>query len=243
MKVVDEIFQKCFDISDAVWFVSEAGKKSCLNRYRVKEAVCKIIYNGISPQLLERAKENRIRPNGIYNIAYIGRLVQEKGVDLLIDAFSEIAKKYDAKLMIVGDGNYRSNLEEQVEKRNIKGQVIFYGQQSDVSRFLEQTDIFVYPSVRQEVFGISIVEAMAYGIPCIANNVGGIPEVIDDGVNGFLTRECTSEEIANRIEKVIELYKTGKEYEVSCNAQKKANNFSVCYSCSQIEKEAANLLR
>ena len=143
----------------------------------------------------------------------------------------------------MGDRNYRSNLEEQVEKRNIKGQVIFYGQQSDVSRFLEQTDIFVYPSVCQEVFGISIVEAMAYGIPCIANNVGGIPEVIDDGVNGFLTRECTSEEIANQIEKVIELYKTGKEYEVSCNAQKKANNFSVCYSCSQIEKEAANLLR
>lgn len=61
---------------------------------------------------------------------------------------------------------------------------------------------------------------MAYGIPCIANNVGGIPEVIDNDINGFITKECSSEEIVNQIDKVIELYKTGKIFEISSNAKK-----------------------
>lgn len=241
LRISDAIFQKCFDVSDGVWFVSEAGRKSCRNRYRLNESVCRVIYNGISPELLEKAKENKIRSNGIYSITYIGRLVPEKGVELLIDAFGSIANKYHTKLSIVGDGDSRDSLEEQVEKKNLSEKVTFYGQQSDVSHFLEQTDIFVYPSVCQEVFGISLVEAMSYGIPCIANAVGGIPEIIDNGIDGFLTQESTSEEISDLIEKVIRLCENGKIDEISENAKKKASRFSICHSCKMIEEEATRL--
>lgn len=241
LKIADVIFQKCFDVSDGVWFVSKAGKKSCKNRYRLNESVCKVIYNGISPRLLEKAIENRINCNGIYNITYIGRLVPEKGIELLIDAFANLDNKYHIKLSIVGDGDSRNFLEEQVKNRNLSGKVTFYGQQRDVSHFLEQTDIFVYPSVCQEVFGISLVEAMAYGIPCIANNVGGIPEIIDNGVNGFLTEESTAKEIGDLIEKVIRLYEKGSIEKIAEDAKEKASHFSVCHSCKMIEEEATRI--
>lgn len=69
--------------------------------------------------IIGKGKKTKLKFNGTYNITYIGRLVQEKGVSLLIDAFSQIINEYDAKLMIIGDGNYRSSLEEQVKKKNI----------------------------------------------------------------------------------------------------------------------------
>ncbi len=241
LRISDAIFQKCFDVSDGVWFVSEAGRKSCRNRYRLNESVCRVIYNGISPELLEKAKENKIGSNGIYGITYIGRLVPEKGVELLIDAFESIANKYHTKLSIVGDGDSRDSLEEQVEKKNLSEKVTFYGQQSDVSHYLEQTDIFVYPSVCQEVFGISLVEAMAYGIPCIANAVGGIPEVIDDKINGYLTAECTAGEIEKLMELVIEKYRDGSIMEISENAVSKAKKFSIIETCRKMEEEIKKL--
>lgn len=241
LKIMDMIFQKCFDVSDKIWFVSNAGKKSCEKRYNISKSKCKVIYNGISPQLLKEAEENVIESKPIYNIVYIGRLAPEKGIGLLLDAFAQVKIKYNVRLSIVGRGMELERLNVQAQNLSIKDDVIFYGQQTDVSKYLREADIFVYPSTCQEVFGISLVEAMAYGIPCIANNVGGISEVIDDKINGFLTEDNSSSEIARLISLIIEKYNNGTIESISQNAKHKAQKFSICSTCNEIEDELVNL--
>lgn len=231
------IFQKCFDISDKIWFVSEAGKTSCLTKYSVEKQKCRIIYNGISPQFIEIGAKNKVDKRDNYNIVYIGRLSKEKGVHLLIEAFSKIADEYDVALSIIGGGKERDKLEKLVSELKIEDKVKFWGQQLDVGRFLAEASIFVYPSTCQEVFGISIVEAMAYGIPCIANRVGGIPEIIEDGKNGFLTDMPSAEEIAVLMKKVISMYETGEIEKILEEAKVTAKKFSICATCEKIESE------
>ena len=242
------IFQKSLDVSDAVWFVSHAGKISCNKLYKVDDSKSKVIYNGISPEFFrkaservsERASEHPIKYGKPYNITYIGRLEHIKGVNLLIGAFAAVCLEHDIRLSIVGDGTERDKLEALVRNLNIEDKVTFYGQQIDIHPYLSDASIFVYPSTCEEVFGISIIEAMAYGLPCIANNVGGIPEIIKDGENGFLTKEPTEEQIAFLIKKVIGMYESGEIESLSRNARDTAQRFSVVNTCRSIEGELDN---
>jgi glycosyltransferase involved in cell wall biosynthesis len=237
--IYERITQKCFDVSDRVWYASNAGRESCHRLYRVAQDKEKIIYNGVSPEFLSQANENRLKSNadGTYRITYVGRLVKIKGVDLLVQAVADIAGEKNVVLDVVGDGEERSNLEEMAEKLGVAENVHFHGQQADVGRFLKKSDMFVYPSVCQEVFGISIVEAMAYGLPCVANNVGGIPEIIEDGKNGFLTKTPTAGALAETIRRVIRLYENGGIDEISRCAKARAQEFSVQRTCNLMEGE------
>jgi glycosyltransferase involved in cell wall biosynthesis len=237
--IYERITQKCFDVSDKVWYVSNAGRESCHRLYRVAQDKEKVIYNGVSPEFLEKADENRLKSDadGAYRITYIGRLVKVKGVDLLIQAVAKISREKSVFLDVVGDGEERTNLEELAKRLGIAENVQFYGRQPDVTGFLKKSDIFVYPSVWQEVFGISIVEAMAYGLPCVANNVGGIPEIIEDGKNGFLTKEPTANGLEETMRRVIWLYENGGIDEVSRCAKARAQEFSVRRTCDLMEGE------
>ena len=231
------IIQKSLNVSNAIWFVSQAGMKSCQKIYNVDELKCKVIYNGISPDFINKAFENKLEKHRPYNILYIGRLVHVKGVHILIRAFASICKEYNMVLSIVGDGKERDSLELLTKELDVTDKVMFYGQQLDIHPFLSEASIFVYPSIWQEVFGISLVEALAYGLPCISNNVGGIPEIINDGENGFLTKEATEKEIASLIKKVIRMYENGEIYMISSNAKKTAERFSILNTCRNIEEE------
>jgi glycosyltransferase involved in cell wall biosynthesis len=237
--IYERITQKCFNVSDKVWYVSNAGREGCHRLYHVAQGKEKVIYNGISPEFLAKASENRLKSNadGTFRITYIGRLVKVKGVDLLIQAVAKNAEERSVVLDVVGDGEERMNLEKLAEKLGLAEKVQFHGRQSDVTKFLKKSDIFVYPSVWQEVFGISIVEAMAHGLPCIANNVGGIPEIIEDGKNGFLTKEPTASGLAEAIRRVTALYENGGIEEVSRNAKARAQEFSVQRTCDLMEGE------
>lgn len=241
--VYRSVIQKSLDMSDAIWFVSKAGKNSCKLLYKIGESKCRVIYNGISPDFIEKAHENRIINSRPYNITYIGRLERIKGVHMLIKAFASLCQQNDVILSIVGEGTARDELEALVNSLDIGDKVTFYGQQVDVHPFLSKASLFVYPSTCEEVFGISLVEAMAYGLPCIANNVGGISEIIHDGDNGFLTSEPNEENIAMLINKVIGMYESGEIKHISYNAQKTADKFSIVNTCEQIESELVGVVR
>ena len=186
-----------------------------------------VVYNGIGLDKIENGiKKQKIETNP-YNITYIGRLNSVKGVDLLLRATKILKEKHNIKISIVGDGEERKTLENLADKLKIDDIVSFYGQQKDVAPFLDKASIFVYPSIWQEVFGISIVEAMAYGIPCVATDVGGIPEIIEDGSNGFLCEKSNSNNLASTIEKVINLIEAGQGYAISNKARKRAEEFSI----------------
>ncbi len=142
-----------------------------------------------------------------------------EGIKTLIEAFGIVKKTYpNAKLLIVGDGIYRIELERHVEMNKMTGDVIFTGFVTSPIIPLTITDIYTHISL-QETLSISILEAMSMGKPIIASKIGGIPELIVDGENGILV-EPKPKKIADRI---IELCSDRERMKIlGKNAQKTA---------------------
>jgi 1,2-diacylglycerol 3-alpha-glucosyltransferase len=122
---------------------------------------------------------------------YVGRLSPEKNLSLLLRAFYGAAMTYDyVRLLIVGDGPERENLEAQVKHMGIGAKVYFAGmvEYKDIASFLASSDIFVNPS-GAETFGLSTVEGMAAGLPVLGIDAPGTGDIIEDGITGLITSD------------------------------------------------------
>lgn len=118
-------------------------------------------------------------------VGAFGRLVRQKGFDILLEAFALIrAEHRDARLVIVGDGNQRSSLEAQAQKLGIGDVVQFTGWVEDASTLMPACDMIVVPS-RWEGFGLVTLEAMGYARPLIVSRTSALPEIVLDGKNGL----------------------------------------------------------
>ncbi len=127
---------------------------------------------------LDLAKKNQV--------VSVGRLIKSKGFDYLLKSFASAEKKADWKLVIVGDGPERANLETLAVSLGIKEKVLFAGAQNDVNIYLQQSEIFAFTSL-YEGFPNALLEAMATPLPCISFNCDAGPaDIIDEGKNGFL---------------------------------------------------------
>ncbi len=129
-----------------------------------------------------------------HTILFVGRLVAWKGVEILIRAMARILPIYpDSHLIIVGEGDLRESLQHLAEEKEITENVQFCGRvnNEDLEKIYNTASIFVLPSrpyqgLVMEGLGVVLLEAMSYGVLAIGTNVGGIPDIIDDGKNGFL---------------------------------------------------------
>lgn len=141
-------------------------------------------------------------------VLFTGRIAQGKGLQYLLAAWSNIATAFpDAHLTLVGSGQGFSlgcevELKDQVRKLGLTTRVSFTGNVENVEDYLQAADIFVFPS-ESEGLGLSLVEAMAAGLPCIASHVGGIVDVVDDGLNGVLVPPADSMRLQQAIESLI----------------------------------------
>lgn len=213
--------------ADKIIYVSEAGRESFLNEFDVPKEKTAVVYNGISEELVSNALTNKPTYNGVLKVLYIGRLEKVKGVDMLINAVAIVSKRTPIQLTIVGDGAEREPLENLVASSGLTKIIHFMGSQRDTDTFYRASNLFIYPSIGQEVFGISIVEAMAYGLPTIANRVGGIPEIIKDNGNGFITKDINESSLAARLMDACGCYADGTIDKISANAKKTAASFAV----------------
>lgn len=114
-----------------------------------------------------------------------GRIIEEKGYDLVVPIFERLCKRHNAHLILVGDGWYLNKLREEVGRADLGNQVIFTGYKQSVNDYLNASDIY-WTSTKHETLGCSIIEACSFGLPVVATNVGGIPEIVEDGVCGYL---------------------------------------------------------
>jgi glycosyltransferase involved in cell wall biosynthesis len=114
----------------------------------------------------------------------VAHLIPEKGVDVLIRAFGTLPSAMH--LWIIGDGVEASRLEQQVVSLALGDRVRFFGNRSDVHRYMQGADCLMCPSIWGEAAGLVNIEALASGLPVVASRVGGIPEIIDEGETGFL---------------------------------------------------------
>lgn len=138
-------------------------------------------------------------------IGNVATLEPRKGHKFLIDAFKKVIEKHknkSIKLIIVSDGYERENLVNYVDKLNLKGKVIFTGYREDIEELMAIMDVFLLSSLREGLPRV-LVQAAAVGIPLIAFNVDGVPEIIKNNYNGFLVRPKDVEELADRIIRYI----------------------------------------
>ena len=141
------------------------------------------IPNGVPiPRLVEKGAVDGQR--GLTRLLFAGRLEHVKGVDLLIEAVSRL-QFFDFELKIAGYGTQQDYLEELVETYGVQDKVEFVGARDDLDDFMRWADVMVMPS-RFEGLPMVLLEAMSFELPVVATRVGGIPEVIENGVNGWL---------------------------------------------------------
>jgi N-acetyl-alpha-D-glucosaminyl L-malate synthase BshA len=134
-------------------------------------------------------------------ITHVSNFRSVKRVGLVVDIFQRIRRRVRARLVMVGDGPDRVAVERQVDENGLREYVDFVGEQHDIVSWLSASDLFLLPSA-QESFGLAALEAMACEVPVIASRVGGLPEVIQDGVTGYI---CDPEDIAGMAERGISL--------------------------------------
>lgn len=175
-----------------------------------KESQYDFIYNGVDVASLEKKKCDKIQKRrelgidaGSFVVVTAGRLVPVKGQAYLISALGEIVKEApNVLLVILGDGELRSSLEEQARALKREDRVLFLGMRNDVPEIVSCSDVFALPSIN-EGFGVALLEAMAVKCPIVATDVGGVPEVILDGVTGILVPPKDPAQLAKGILKLI----------------------------------------
>jgi glycosyltransferase involved in cell wall biosynthesis len=168
-------------------------------------------------------------------ILYVGRLMEEKGLDVLIKAYAIVnAKVPNTNLIIVGKGHMRTNLEALANKLGLKN-VVFTGFVSDsmLRQAYASSDLFVLPSYA-EIQPLVLLEALAMGLPAIGTNVGGIPEMIIEGQNGYILKPGDHEGLAERIITILNDDRLRKEF--SRNSLQIARDNDIEKSADKLER-------
>lgn len=183
--------------------------------------------------------EKRFKPvpheNEVPQLVTVCRLVPAKGLDILLKACAELKNRgYDYVLHIIGDGPFRKELEELAKELGIYNETIFYGYTLHPEEFVPFFDIFVLPS-RAEAFGSVFAEAALSCLALVGSDVGGIPEQIEDGVNGLLVPLEDYVALSDALEKMIS--DPSYRYELARSAWEKAkSHYSLTHVVNELKK-------
>jgi L-malate glycosyltransferase len=213
--------------SDAVTSVSESLRKDTYAHFKISREI-KVIPNflNVSSYLMPPQGDSKARhaPNGEKIICHISNFRKVKRVEDVVEVFKKIRESMPAKMLFVGDGPERSNVERLCREYNVCGDIVFLGKLKSTKEILNLADLFVLPS-ETESFGVSALEAMASGVPVIATNTGGLPEVVQDGVNGFLSPVGDTDKMAADSIRLLENQKLLNEFKQA--AIKRAADFDI----------------
>lgn len=145
----------------------------------------------------------------------VGELIPRKNHRVIIDAVSKLNDK-NIQYLIVGRGEKKDELESYIKTLGLEENVHLLGFRTDVVDLCRASDVFCFPSL-QEGLGMATLEAMAAGIPCVASNVRGTTELIEDGKNGFLCGSRDVEGFARCIRKLLDDKALGDEFVKNCD--------------------------
>jgi len=196
--ILPKIIRAIFFRSDVIIALSDEIKFQLLKYgFPLKHIIS--LPNGVNTQLFyppnERAEHQ--------NIVFIGRLVAEKGVKILIQAIALLKDEFpNVFLDVIGDGYDREELQNMTKDLKIEQSVCFLGKKNKVYEFLNRANIYVQPSLHEGLPN-SLIEAMACGLPVVVTNVGGMPDIVKDSLDGFVVEPSNVNSLANAIRKLL----------------------------------------
>ena len=228
--------------------------KEYLAKNGLKDNKIDVIFNGIDSELFEIedvSKDIRMElkiEGKTKLVGCIGRIIPQKGQKSFLLAIPGVIKKYqETFFLIIGEvflkeEAYKKELLEIIKKNKIEDRVKFTGFRRDIGDVMRSLDVLVFPSATPESFGLSILEAMALGKPVIASNVGGVSEMIEDGITGMLIEPNHPEEITDRI---IRLFSDQEMYDTIAREAKEVANkrFSLQKYVAAMEEAFRGALR
>lgn len=192
--------------SDFVTSVSQSLKDDTLKLFNIKNEI-QVIPNFIELDKNEIEAVTSCRRSVMANenesiITHISNFRKVKRIPDIIKIFHKIQQKIPAKLMMVGDGPEKEKAEYLCQELGIQDKVIFFGNSNEIDKILSYTDLFLLPS-ETESFGLAALEAMAWSVPVISSNSGGLPEVNFEGISGYLSDVGKTDEMAENALKIL----------------------------------------
>lgn len=187
--------------SDAVTAVSKALVDQTYELINPDKQI-ETVYNFIDDRIYQKSDAHALRAEFEIKedekvIIHVSNFRPVKRVQDVVKSFAKIASVMRAKLLLVGDGPEMTIICKLVRKLGLDSQVIFLGKQESLEELYSISDLMLLLS-EKESFGLVALEAMACGVPCVGTNVGGLPEVINHGVNGFICEVGNIEEISSK---------------------------------------------
>src|SRR5712672_858173 len=199
--------------SDGVTAISHYLKQRTLDDFDIKHPI-EVIPNFVNCDLYYRKENPALRaqwaPDGEPILMHLSNFRPVKRVTDVVEIFALVRETIRAKLVLIGDGPDRGAAEYIVRKKKLTRDVHFLGKQDRVYQHLAQADLFLLPS-DMESFGLAALEAMACEVPVVATNVGGLPEVVEHGVDGFLVEPGDVKEAGRCATEILSRADRGRE--------------------------------
>lgn len=199
----DRIFNRFWYKSGKVVPValSKEIQKTVLQVYGLAEQDVPIVFNGLN--LAKCIKKQSYSADEKIKILHIGRFTAEKNHTCIIEAMKLLSDSgVNASLKLIGEGPLKCEMQQKVSEYGLETCIEFMGSQSNVYPFLSDADIFILPSIYEGI-PLSLVEAIGTGLPIVASDVGGIPDMIENEVNGLIITP-NAESLANAIKRLAE---------------------------------------
>lgn len=209
-----------------ICFVNKELKLYISKKFKFPEDKLVVLYNSTSFSNSDIASNAKVKLNDVVEIGYIGRLVELKRVEYLIEAARYLITNgiNNFHINIVGDGEKRNYLEKLAESLKVDDKIKFWGYQMETEIFYNMFDIFVLPS-REECLSIALIDAVVKGIPTIAFNIGGNNEIIHNSINGYLVK--SKEEMFELIYRLI----------TNDNLRRSIKNSAIAFSMNKFSQE------
>lgn len=195
-------------------FSKNVRKQLLAGRLCKKEKIT-VCHPGVADKFICREPMTPL-DDSMISFVFVGRLVAEKNLDMLIDAFSQLQCK-NKRLVLVGNGDQRCNLENKVKRLSLIRNVIFVGESNTPEKYYRESNYFVIPS-SYESFGQVVIEALSSGIPVIGfstiegKTLTAIDELVVDGETGFICKEFSSDSLRDSMERAEKVLHTGEKY-------------------------------
>lgn len=226
-----DLIKLSLENSDGVTAVSKSLKKETIAAFGIEDEI-EVIYNFICPEEYKPTLLPRLRERYAHKdekvIMHISNFRPVKRIDLVVEIFAKINQEVPSHLLFVGDGPELMTIEKQAKDLGLKDRVHFLGKQERIVELLSIADLFLLPS-EKESFGLVALEAMACCVPVIASAVGGLPELVEDGVCGYLSPVGDVDKMAKDSIKLLSDSKLHKK--TAAAARKRAIDL---FHCNQI---------